>query len=284
MHKYAFFIGNLGLGDIISMIGMVNYLSTLHEKLFVICRDDILDQVKYFYNDPKIILYPINEGKELNLYELYDVLKRFPTLYDVYAVGNYGADYIDNIKYIKIFNNPLIRKPVIHDYPTSYYEDCNVPITYISEYFTKIQYPQNILDSYDELLKNYPNYIVIHSVGSNLTLNHILECYNLDKNNTLIIDVNHNIYLMGHKYYEIAQKFVNLSSIIFYAKLLENASALYLIDSCIHALALVVNIDKANPKICFRRESRFKYAFDKFHYEQIIIDGNTGMPYIVPNK
>lgn len=261
MNKIACVIGNGGLGDMIVCIGIVNYLATKYDKVIVSCMNNTYEQAKYFYNKKNIILYPINKYDNTTMYQ-YDIMMRNVNIYDVYAYGHYGAREIDYGKYYKKMANGDI-KPIIHDYPISYYEDINFPIEYMTKYFS-VEYPQYILDSYVEL-KKYGNYAVIHQSSSNMEFD-ILKHNNLDINSMLIIDVNKNLYNKNHKYYDIANKFVNLRSVIYYTKLIENASSLYLMDSCMHAIALIVNIDNVYPKICYQRESRIKYGFNKFEY------------------
>ena len=262
MFNIACVIGNGGMGDLITYIGMINYLATKYNSVIVACMKMYYVQFKYFFANPKIILYPINAYDNTTM-EQFDHMMRINRMYDIYAFGHYGYKYVDYHKFRKILPNDKCV-PVIYDYPISYYNDVNIPISYMKDYFT-VSYTSDILELYQELNNKYPKYIVVHQIGSNQSFD-IVKYNNLDLNKILTIDVNKNLYDKKHKYYKIAEKFVNIKSVIFYAKLVENASALYLIDSCIHALALVVNVDNASPKICYQRETRFTYGFNKFEY------------------
>lgn len=264
----AFVIANTGLGDSISIIGLVNYLSTIYKRIFVTCIIEFYEHVKTFYDNPKIIVYPINKDGPMEPYEFTTLMQELHHIYDLYPIGNYGAIRIDMKKYIKTMKDGSIRK-IISKYPTSYYSDANVPIECLTKYFS-IKYPQDILDMYDELLSQYPIYRVVHQNGSNAEID-VRNFHKFDINTILTIDVNKNLYKKGHAFYDISQKFINLRSVIYYGKLLENASELYLIDSCIHALALVVDISKATTRICYKREARFNYGIpNKFQYCQLI--------------
>lgn len=268
----AFLIGNDGLGDGIVLSGMINYLSTKYDFVFVACIQKYYEQIKLYYNRSNIIVYPIDWIGSSNMYEFSILMGDFRHIYDIYYVGNYGAKEIDMKKYIKKLPDNSITK-IIYNYPISYYVDANIPIEYMTTYFS-VSYPTDISNYYDELLTNYPKFRVIHQIGSNASINILSnKLFNID--DMLTIDVNQNVYPENHKYHAICNKFINLRSIIYYAKLLENASELYLIDSCIHALALIVNIQKAFPRICFKRESRFNYGFpDKFKYYLLIFHSN----------
>jgi mRNA-degrading endonuclease HigB of HigAB toxin-antitoxin module len=266
--KYAIVIGNDGLGDMISYYGIVKYLSSMYKVVLVACETRNYDNMKYLYEHDNIKLYVFNNVISTNLYEFYQCMMKNKDFYDVYPLGNYGAIRLDLKKYTKTLPNNITKK-IIHDYPISYYEDANMPIEYLTEYFS-FTYPKEILDIYDELFQNYDKYIVFHQKGSNVPLIDFVSYQKIDINNVLTIDVNQNLYKSDHKFFNIAQKFVNLPSIIFYSKLLESASSLYLIDSCLHALALIIDVSKANPKICYQRESRFNYGFKKFDYFHLI--------------
>ena len=265
----AFVIANTGLGDSIAISGLVRYLATKYEIVFVTCIIEFYEQIKLFYTEKNIIVYPLNTGKyNMEPYEFTKIMLQLKNVYDLYPVGNYNSTFIDNDNYIKKTFQGETKK-IISNYPKSYYEDAGVPTEYMSEYF-KVNYPENILNIYEDLFRNYSEYRVVHIHGSNARVNPE-EWKHYDPNNMLTINLNKNIYPRDHKYYDICEKFVNFPSIIYYAKLLENATELFLIDSCIHALALLVNINKARVRFCYKRESRFEYGIpDKFRYFNLI--------------
>lgn len=289
----AFLIYNSGLGDTIALNGMVHYLASKYKTVFITCIREFYDQIKLFYPNKNIIVFPIDDKMPINMYEFASMMWEFRNIYDLYYIGNYGAIKIDNTTYTKTMRDGSVRK-IITNYPLSYYTDfieqlkVTMPTDYanlkvasgqyndidISRYimtkYFAVTYPIEITNRYDELLATFPKYRVIHQVGSNASVD-IINQQHMDINAVLTIDVNKNLYHKTHKFHAISEKFVNLPSMIYYAKLLENASELYLIDSCIHALALVVDIRKAHPRICYRRESRFTYGIpDKFEYFQLV--------------
>jgi hypothetical protein len=273
MNKIAIVIGNNGLGDLITCIGMVNYLSTKYDIVYVACNTKNEKSLKYFYKNNNVYLYPINKNINTTFYEFTELMRKY-TNYDVFAYGNYGAMKIDinDLVYTKTMHDGKTRR-IISYYPTSYYDDCNIPIEYMKKYFSVI-YPREIDELYNELLSNpdFSNYIVVHQDSSNMDLN-ITRASCIDINNILVIDVNNNLYNNNHKYHNIAQKFINLSSVIYYKKLLENAREIHVIDSCIHALALVIDLPETQKRVCYMREIRFSYAFNKFQYYQIVLSG-----------
>lgn len=272
-NQIACVIGNGGLGDVITYIGMINYLTTKYKAVIVACMKVYYEQFKYFFNNNKIKLYPINMYDNTTMAQ-YDIMMRTNAIYDIYAFGHYGSKYINYSKYYKKRSDGTIVN-ILYNYPISYYEDVNIPIEYMTKYFY-VSYPPEIIDLYKELFENNPKYILVHQIGSTQKFD-IISYNKIDINNTLTIDINKNLYEKGHKYYKIADKFINFKSVIFYTKLVENASALYLIDSCIHAIALVVDVNKASPRICYQRERRIKYGFNKFNYFLLV----NGTPQLI---
>lgn len=261
-NQIACVIGNGGLGDVITYVGMINFLATKYKVVLVACMKVYYEQFKYFFNNDKIKLYPINMYDNTTMAQ-YDLMMRANAIYDIYAFGHYGSNYIDYSKYYKKRLDGTVVN-ILYNYPISYYEDVNIPIECMSKYFY-VSYPQDIFDLYTELLENYPKYVLVHQIGSTQKFD-IVSYNKINLNETLTIDINKNLYENGHKYHDIAEKFINFKSVIFYTKLVENASALYLIDSCIHAIALVVDVNKASPRICYQREHRVKYGLNKFDY------------------
>jgi len=265
----AFIIGNAGLGDSISLIGMANYLTTIYKLVFFTTSRSFRDTVKLFFTNPKIIVYDYDE-KKTNMFEFDLIMRKFSEVYDLYILGHFGNLTLDrSSKYTKVTLSGETKK-IIHDYPKSYYEDVNIPPEYAITYFS-VTYDDEILKKYDELLSQYSKYRVVHQVGSTAKFD-VIKKFDIDINDMLTIDVNRNLYPSEHKYHDICEKFINLPKITNYAKLLENASELYLMDSCIHALALLVNINKAYPRVCLKRTYNFNYGIpNKFVYYLICI-------------
>jgi len=260
----AYIIGNAGLGDSITLIGMANYLATKYKYVFFVTSNDKYENVKLFFDNPKIIVYRYDE-KKTNMFEFEVMMRQFANKYDIYALGHFGNIKLDkNNKYIKMIPDGRIKK-IITNYPKSYYEDVNMPISIMTDYFS-VSYNDDTLEKYTDLLNNEPIYRVVHHVGSNAQAN-MISMFDINIEEMLTIDVNTNLYPKEHKYYKICQKFINLPKITNYEKLLENASEIYVMDSCIHALALLVNINKAYPRICLKRTPQFNYGIqNKFVY------------------
>jgi hypothetical protein len=104
-------------------------------------------------------------------------------------------------------------------------------------------------------------YVVIHkncSLGIMFELDEIVK--NIDINQTLVINIDKNIYEKGHKYYEISEKCV-LRPILYYVDLIENSCMNILSDSCLFCLALQLNIKTKNNYYIGR--GKYDYLFEE---------------------
>lgn len=264
--RIAYVIGNGGLGDMMACIGIVNYLATQYAYVFVASMHKQSQSAIYFYDKKNIIVYDI-EILNTQMAEFDRIMRKIRLSdYDVYAFGHYGCDYVDYKKFVKYTSDKQL-KPILWEYPLSYYDDLGLPREYMKKYFT-VSYSDDILAIYDDLLKHYQPYTVIQQDCSGGRFD-IINYRNYDINKKLVIDVNKNLYQEGHKFYDIAQKFINLRVIPQYVKLIENASELYFVDSCVFTLSCVCDLSKPFPKVCYHREQRTKFCMCEYEYIRI---------------
>lgn len=262
----ALFIGNSGIGDHMCYIGIVRDLAKKYDVVVVGCTNASYDQVKQFYKEKNIFIYKF-EDHHMTLNSYYFTMTRLIGVFDLYAVGHYGGISFNQMTYIKVKQTGE-KIMAIYDFPYSYYDDLGYPRIVTDKLLRNIDFicPKETIQKYDEL-KKYGNYAVIHEESSNADLD-IVGREHIDIDKMLCIDINKNRYQKGHKYYDIADKFVNLHCILEYRELLENAKEIYLIDSCLHALSLLVDL-KATKKVCYTKQTDFYYAMDKYEYKQV---------------
>ena len=60
----VFFLGHNGLGDNITNIGAINYLLTIYENVYFICKDIYIQNLKEIFTNPRIILVPFKSDNE----------------------------------------------------------------------------------------------------------------------------------------------------------------------------------------------------------------------------
>ena len=71
--KKALVLSHQGLGDIITSIGLVRYLSTCYDEVLVLCKNHNMKNIELFYeDDPSISFFTINKDAEAreNLHQL----------------------------------------------------------------------------------------------------------------------------------------------------------------------------------------------------------------------
>jgi len=217
--KKAFFLGHLGLGDNITCIPIVRYLATLYDQVKVVCKNCYYDNLILFYkDDPTIEFYPVNSDIDVSV-NFGCPLTKFAEIvngYDVYTCGYHKkSSSIDTI-------------PI----PFCFFNDVNIPDNIFWKYYHVSDLPES-KTLYDKL-KNVP-YIFIHNMSSNGI---VFESPNEEK---LIINPNYNTYDKNHKYYDLAQDFLN-KPLSFYKDTIINASKIILCDSSFFCFSIHLDI------------------------------------------
>jgi len=241
--KKAFILTHLGLGDMVNCIGLVRYLSTVYDELLVVCKKVYYNNVKMlFENDKTINFYLCNDFQEISPRAGCDMenFKKIVDGYDLYLSGPMNKLY-DLVKK----SGELITGNFNGILPYCFYEDCGLSPQIYREYsFIPTVYQSVKL--YNEVKNICEKYVVIHkncSLGNIFELEEIVT--NININETLVINIDKNIYEKEHKYYEIAEKCV-LKPILHYVDLIENSCMNILSDSSMFCLALQLNIKTLN--------------------------------------
>ena len=246
--KTAFVLSHLGLGDNITFIGAVRYLSTCYDKVIVVCKNKNVNNVKLFYSDdPDIEIFPVEN--DINISPNYgcpiNFFKEKVKNYNLYLCGSHLID-----------KKPFPNK---NSLPFNFYMDCKIDYKYFWQYF----YIPECLESKELFNQLNTNYIFIHntaSTGEVFTIDFIEKTCNIDRNNILIINPNKNIYNKQHRFYTLAQIFINLS-LIYYVDTIINADKLYLTDSAFFCLALNLSI-KTKHCYYYSRGGNYSHLFN----------------------
>lgn len=202
------FVGHHGYGDMILLNGAIRYSSFIVDELYVFCKNEYLENLKLmFYDQPNIRFIPCKDSMVLEVPSDLKFTHQF-------VCGVYK-------------HNPL---PDGYNITKHFYAELNIPIDVMYEFF---HIP------YEQLEVPEEPYVFVQTVSSSSTKNEIVQW---DKNNALTIDPNVNHYDINHKYYEIAEKYVN-KPIASYVNILKNAKSLHLIDSCFACMAWVLKLE-----------------------------------------
>jgi hypothetical protein len=258
-NKKAFILHHLGLGDHITCMGIVRYYATLYDEVYVVCKKKYEDNVRLLYQDDITIhIYPIDTT------DIYDgqISEQFHFSKERNATYVYNNEVYDLITF-GMFSS---IKTDYRRIPFCFYDNIQLDYRYFWDY-SHLPDTTESKELYNELLKrNIHDYIIIHaSTSSGATFS-----IKSDKHkNTCIIDLNQNIYDVNHPYYEIAEMFVS-KPLLYYKDTIQNASALYLSDSCIFTLALMLPL-KTEKCFIFPRSgitNQYDYIFtDYFKFD-----------------
>ena len=236
--KKALFLGHQGLGDHIMYIGAVRYLSLLYDEFMVACvHAHNLDNVRAFYADnPKIKVVKMSRDYSLfmddensnNNYKLMDVemnLSQYSKVYSVgvYKKGGFPPGDIPDTWYNQLQLSPDIRRKYFY-----------VPTTPESK-------------SLYESIQDIP-YIFVQQTASNATI----DVIKWDIHEILTIDPNTNAYPSDHRWYELANRFVNKPFLSYYDTIL-NAKEVHTIESSFFCLAINMKLT-AHIKKCYNRD------------------------------
>lgn len=264
--KTAFVCGHVGLGDLINCIGVFRYLSTIYDNVIVVAKESNYMSFKKFIEDDKNIqFFIIKEFREFgpNYHPMaaeafYKIIQN-PNFYfgvnelDVYLAGEHN------------------ESPNVDKVPFCFYYGFGLPFHYFWTYFHVNQNKDS-----EELYKNINHtYVLIHSFtseGRAFSPELVEKTLNISRNDILFIDINNNVYEPGHKWYELAEIFVN-RPIADYKDLIENAPYLFLSDSSLFCFAIQLNLNKAIK--CYYCPRYYKADYSYFFTDELIDNMNS---------
>lgn len=263
MYKSAYILPHPGLGDIITVIGAINYFLLYYETITILCDKKFVSNVELLINNMKVKILSFEKNKEIKDCKniINKILNEEKT--DIFICGSHKKHFVSKIenpniksfektnKYIEIWNH--VQPPQFWDHLRYFYNDMNLDLTIYFEYFD-IKSSDNSLYYYNKV-KNL-KIIFCHTKSSRKTISippNILSHINDD--NYLIICANQNVYKNTHKYYTLVNEYVNLQ-VQYYIDIIKNACEIYVIDSCfsciIHPLYVCNKLKTQNVKIIAR--------------------------------
>jgi hypothetical protein len=216
--KNAVFIGHLGIGDHMCLMGAVRYISLDWDTLYVVCKAKYLNNIQRMYDDtPNIQCIPVQ--------------------------NDYHYPELDTINYSKVFKSGIFHNAhrEFKNLPDQFYEDLGLDPEIQNKYFW-ISPPKFSLEI------PVP-YVFVHQSASNKSV-HLITW---DINERLTIDPNTNLYPKDHKWYKIADACVDML-VADYINIITNANEVHVIDSAFYCLARYLPL-KAQVKVCYERET-----------------------------
>ncbi len=231
-NSVAFIYTHLGLGDMFWMCGAVRYISTFYDKIILVCKKRYEKEVGLLYrDDPNIQLYVIEDDYVLEPFsEKRKEIQKVVTC--VYGCGWFSGK----------------EQPVIYDFPYSFYDDLDIPRMIRQEYFYYLPLEEGV-ERYKKISDavGEKGYIVFHQQASHSTIEVSKQ---FDKEATLLLDVNKNLYPKEHPWYELAQSIVH-QPLLSHISLFEHAKEIHMLESSVYCLVSHLNLSKVEKKVCY---------------------------------
>lgn len=231
--KRALFISHLGLGDHIGMNGAVRYLALHYEEIVVPVSESNYSNVAAMFSDnPAIKLLPVKQS-----YVVYPTEKAQGELI------HFNPNHYSHVYRSGFYTCP---RNDMSELPHSFYRDLNIDPRIRHDYFNV---PRRASSS--ELYKPLESmkYIFTQQKASNM----FTSLVTWDKDEFLTIDPNVNVYTPEHKWYELAQTFVD-KPFFDYIEVIENAEEIHTLDSSFYCISCYLTL-KASVKRCYNRET-----------------------------
>ena len=244
----AFVLTHIDLGDNITAIPAVRYISTLFDEVVVVCKQKNLKNVKMFYeDDPTISFHIVNDDNEISPY-FGCPLEKFKEITQNYTIFTCGMHCGKGIKEIPWDFYDHLRIP-----PQVYWEYFHVPSTREGE---------ELYQSIDQ------KYIFIHNSdarGDVYHLEYIETYFDISRDNILFINPTKNCYPCDHKLYDVAQKFIG-HPLLDYKQIIENASYNIVSGSSFFCLAMNLDIKTEKNYYYIGGHSTYDYIWTKYSY------------------
>lgn len=234
--RRALFIGHLGLGDHIGLIGAVRYIAQQHDVTIVIAKEHNAENVASFFRD--------NDTIKIHSVKTGFLPGRLPH-------GNIPGECVE---YNPIDFDHVYRSGVyvsapheMSELPHCFYRDMGMDPNIRHSHFHIPVTPE--AKALYESIGGAPYIFVQHQSSSNYTDNLVTW----DRNEILTIDPNINMYPEGHPFHTLASAFVN-KPFIEYVEVIKHAKEIHVPDSSFYCLACYLPLD-ASVKKCYNRET-----------------------------
>jgi hypothetical protein len=233
----AYILSHNGLGDNITMIGAIRFLSNYYETLYFLCKDKYESNVKLFFEDLQVVTVPFDSKDEINSCTIIiNNIKQNHKEFDIFICGGCNTSYLTSIvthpsllSYKKDDKGYTVR----FNHIEQFYSDAGLDLSIYFEFF-------DISSSNESktLYKNLESYKVafFHTQASNEEMD-LSEMYNYYKNKKdwIVICANKNIYDASDneqkEKHKISEKYINIP-IAHYIDIIKNANCIHVVDSC----------------------------------------------------
>lgn len=234
--KKALLMTHLGVGDFINHIGAIRYFSLIYDELAIVICEKQAQTVSLLLGFDAAISFIT-----------YEYIQQFCHAPD----HDFMKHFAESNGYVLLGGGHWSKlKSPFRDVPYNFYRDLGLDKSVYKDYFYIPEYKEQ-QDYLNLILKKTNRIAFLHLIGTNRRVE-----YTKKKDDSIFYcDPNTNHYEPGHKYYELAQKLINLP-LIYYKGVMEAAEELYLIDSSFCTFANVIDTSKVKLKTLFMGRSK----------------------------
>lgn len=247
-----------GLGDGITMIGGVKMLSNYYQKVYMLCQEKYLSNLKLLYWNINVEFIPIKVQHHKYFYHhCRNYISRGVLRGDVLACMYQQPGIKPKITNGKLLahvkNNKKYKIPEKWGHIERFYNDIHLDLTAYYELFD-IPSSAESQQAY-ELVKSY-KIVFAHTVARNSTIN-LREMFQkwVNQSEWFVVCADTNFYPKDHPKFTIAEKLVG-NPVAHYIDIIKAAEEIHVIDSCfsciVHPLHVTGRLKCANLNIYAR--------------------------------
>jgi hypothetical protein len=241
----AFVLTHLGLGDNITSIGLVRYLSTCFDKVIVVCKARNYENIKLMYEDDQDITFYLVKSDD-DISPAFgcnaDFFRKVTEGYTVFTTGSHSS---------LSFN--------IDRVPLAFYEQMNLDVNIFWRYFHIPEREES--RSLANLIKD-KEYAFVHNQSSRrleFTIDDIEKRFKISKDETLLINPNYNCYHSSHPFFKLANKFID-HPLLYYVDSIKKATYNIMCDSSFFCLAMHLDTCHKNNYVIAQKNYNFLFA------------------------
>jgi hypothetical protein len=228
-------------------------VASVYDTVVVVVRDTFIDTIRDIYKyNTRIQFHVVSHDREISLSVgcPIDVFRRITEGHDVYLAGMHKKNHTS-------FTN----------FPLCFYDDLNIPRSIFWSHSNVDKSTDNI--ALFDTIKLYKYIFMANkcSFGSLFDPLAILSKLNINIDDYLIVNTHSNIYPESHKFYSIAQNFLEYRPLTQYISVIENADSLILTDSSIFCFCHLLNIKSTNNYV-ITRSIDLSHIYNKELFEE----------------
>ena len=244
-NETAYLLTYNGLGDYITMIGALNFLSNHYKHIYMICRVSSIENMKLLLPDKPITYIPLQpSGYGLKEHKHFyneaaqciKIISEAPINSDILICG---SEQIKN----DVFKSRITNRALLNYIPNDKHYSINQDWPHIRDFYKNIGLDLSIYYEYFDIPSPFPytntpniteeyNIIFAHTKASDreIQIPDVIAKYT-DDENTIIICANKNVYPTNHPKYELANQYINIP-IAHYIDIIKQATEIHVVDSC----------------------------------------------------